>query len=266
MKKQFKLGVIGCGAMARTVLRGVVLSDFLSERKIAVSDVAEEKFADIKELGVKTFTDNRFVAENSEFLILAVKKDNLVAVLDEIKGATDKIISVVSGVTKNVIKNAFGLKVVKVARCVPNLPCSIGSGVIGIDMTDFNSNLDDTEFITNIFGCLGTILSIDESKIDWVQAMNNATPILTFRFIDSLIEAGTTLGLSENAAKLLAVQSVLGAAEMVGREEQTLDELIMEACKKDGAALNVIKKTEALDFSGTIKDVVNSYYSRYKEL
>ena len=267
MKKQFKLGVIGCGAMARTILRGVVLSDLLNEKKIAVSDVSEDKFESVKELGVKTFTDNRYVAENSEFLILAVKKEHINSVLTEISSvATDKIISVVSNVTKNVIKNAFGLKVVKVARCVPNFPCSIGSGIIGIDMFDFNHNLDDTEFITNVFSCMGTILSADESKLDAIQTLNSASPILTFRFIDALVDAGEALGLSRNSAKLLAVQSVFGAAEMVGREEQTLDELIVEVCKQDGAGLSVIKNTEKSDFDAKVKEAVDAYLAKYKEL
>ena len=42
MKKQFKLGVIGCGQNAISVLRGVVLSDFIREKKIIVSDKNEE--------------------------------------------------------------------------------------------------------------------------------------------------------------------------------------------------------------------------------
>ena len=42
MKKQFKIGVIGCNANAETVLRGVVLSDFIREKKIIVSDKNEE--------------------------------------------------------------------------------------------------------------------------------------------------------------------------------------------------------------------------------
>ncbi len=40
MKKHFKLGIIGCGAMAQTILKGVVLSDFLHEKKIIVSEFA----------------------------------------------------------------------------------------------------------------------------------------------------------------------------------------------------------------------------------
>ena len=73
MKKHFKLGIIGCGAMAQTILKGVVLSDFLHEKKIIVSDSSEDKLAEVDFLGVRTTSDNRVVAENSEFLLLAIE-------------------------------------------------------------------------------------------------------------------------------------------------------------------------------------------------
>ena len=36
MKKQFKLGVIGCSFFSNAVLRGVVFSDLIREKKIIV--------------------------------------------------------------------------------------------------------------------------------------------------------------------------------------------------------------------------------------
>ena len=167
MKKQFKLGVIGCGFMAQALLKGVILSDFLHEKKIIVSDVSENNLEKLGFLGVRTTTDNEFVAQNSEFVLFAVKPQNFEEVIRSLNGSKpEKIISIMAGIKKNAIKNSFGLSAVKVARCMPNLPCSIGSGVIGVDMSDFNNNIDDVEFISNVFNCIGTVLSIDESKMD----------------------------------------------------------------------------------------------------
>ena len=62
MKKQFKLGVIGCGFMASAILKGVADSEFLRAKKIIVSDTNEEKLNSINsELGVNVTNDNRFV-------------------------------------------------------------------------------------------------------------------------------------------------------------------------------------------------------------
>ena len=161
MKKQFKLGVIGCGLNSTAILRGVVLSDFIREKKIIVSDKDESKLDNIEYLGVKTTLDNRYVAQNSEYLILAVNEKNFKETIKELEGIRpEKVISVICGISKNEIKNSLGIGVIKVARAVMNLPCSIGSGTIGLDMVDYNKLTDDTEFITNIFDKLGTVVSL----------------------------------------------------------------------------------------------------------
>lgn len=267
MKKQFKLGIIGCGFMAQSILKGVILSDFLSERKIIVSDVSPENLQDVEFLGVRTSVDNEFVAKNSEFLLLAVKPQNFEEVVKSLNGfKPEKVISIMAGVKKNAIKNALGSNAAKVARCMPNLPCSIGSGVLGVDMTDYNSKLDDIEFISNIFNCLGTVLSTDESKLDAVTGISGSGPAYVFMFIDSLIDAGIKHGLTKNETKILAVQTLIGSAEMVERGEQSISELIMQVCSKGGATIEAVKVFEENNFRGIIAEAVSACVKRSKEL
>ncbi|MDE5942669.1 MAG: pyrroline-5-carboxylate reductase [Clostridia bacterium] len=265
MKKHFKLGVIGCGFKAHSILRGLVLSDFLSEKKIIVSDISEGELEKLNYLGVRTTTDNEYVAENCEFLVLAVNSANFEKVVQSFgKAVPEKIITVMSGVKKNAVKNAFGLHAVKVARGVINMPCYIGSGAIGLDMTDFKS-LDDIEFISKLFDNLGTIVCVDESKMDAVSALSGCGPAYTFSFIDSLIDAGVKQGLPKSEAKILAVQTVLGAAEMVQREEQSLPELLMQSCGKGSVAIEGIKTFEEKNFRGIVGAAVDACVKRLKE-
>ena len=76
MKKLYKLGVIGCGFMARAILKGVTASEFLREKKVVVSDVSEEALDKVIELGVKCTTNNKYLVENSEYVLFAVKPQN----------------------------------------------------------------------------------------------------------------------------------------------------------------------------------------------
>lgn len=267
MKKQFKLGIIGCGFMAQSILKGVILSDFLTERKIIVSDISHEKLSEVDFLGVQTTTDNVNVVQNSEFLLLAVKPQNFDDVVKSLHGVKpNKVISIMAGVKINKIKNALGASGVKVARCMPNLPCSIGSGALGVDMTDFNDNLDDLEFISNIFNCLGTVLSTDESKMDAITGISGSGPAYVFMFIDSLVDAGIKQGLSKDEAKILAVQTILGSAEMVERDEESIAELIKSVCSKGGTTIEGIKVLEEKSFRTIISDAVEACVNRSKEL
>ena len=80
MKKQFKLGVIGCNLIAQTIIKGAVLSDFLSKRKIVVSGASKEVSEAIDDLGVQTMDDDKFVFENSEYQLIAVDAEKLKAI------------------------------------------------------------------------------------------------------------------------------------------------------------------------------------------
>lgn len=268
MKKRYKLGVIGCGFMANAILKGVVLSDFMSARKIIVSDPDESKLDDVNsELGVEVTTDNRKVAEECEFLLFAVKPQSF----DEVaKGISDirveKVISIMAGLKRGYIKNALGVGLIKVARCMPNLPCSIGSGAMGVDMSDFNKNPDDTQFITMLFSCLGRVLSLSEDKLDAVTGISGSGPAYVFMFIDSLIDAGVKNGLTADEAMTLAVQTVIGSAEMVQNSEKSTSELIMSVCSKGGTTIEAVKTLEENNFRGTVGEAVDACVKRSQEL
>lgn len=263
MKKQFKLGVIGCSASAVSVLRGVVLSDFIREKRIIVSDKSEDKLDGLNYLGVKTTLDNKFVAQNSEYLLLAVSPKQFNEVAESIEGVRpEKVISVMDGLTKSEIKNALGVGLIKVARAVLNAPCSIGSGAIGIDMTDFNKSTDDTDFLSNVFNRLGTVVSLEESKLDAVAALSGNS-IYGLMLIDGLIDAGVKQGLTKNEAKILAVQSVLGTAELVQQGEKSVDELVLEE-SKGGSAIEAVKIFEDGGFRKLVSQAVEACAAKKK--
>lgn len=264
MKKHFKLGIFGCDDSAINIIRGVTLSGFLHEKKILVTDLAEDRFNEVLDLGVVATNEVKKVAENCEYLLFSGTEKSFRQLIEKIEGVNiDKVISVIPNLKKNTIKNAFGISEVKVARCSMNLPCTIGSGMIGIDMIDYNSCTDDTEFISNVFSSFGTILSIDESKLEGASSLNN--PTTTFLFIDSLVDSGIKCGLTKDEAKILAVQTILGAAEMVQRDEQSISELVIK-CSKSGSTLELIKSLENDNFSKVIEKAIVSCANRSKEL
>ena len=266
MKKQFKLGLIGSNLTARTIIKGAVLSDFLSQKKIIASGVRNEDISALEELGVQLVDDDRYVFENSEFQLLAVSAEELKSVSSNAKAVKQlKIITVADGLKKSEIKSAFGASSTKIARAVANLPCTIGSGSVGIDMSEYNSSFDDIEFISNLFDCIGTVLSVDESKFDAITGISVNGPAYVFMFIDGLIDAGVKQGLKRSEAKLLAVQTLLGSAEMAEREEYTLSELIMKACNNGGSALSGVKSLEKNRFREVIGEAVAESIKSLKE-
>ena len=62
------------------------------------------------------------------------------------------------------------------------------------------------------------------------------------------------------------MQTVLGSAEMVRREEEPLSDLIMSVCGKGGATLEAVKILEENNFRGAVAKAVESSVKRAKEL
>lgn len=265
MKKQYKLGFIGCGEHTTSIIRGVVLSEFLKEKKIIVSDESEDELDKLDYLGVHTAVDHKFVAENSEFLIINVKPAKFPSVVKALEGyCPEKIISLMDGVKKSSIKNALGIGLIKVARCAMNAPCSIGSGTIGLEYSDFVKSMDDTDFISNVFNTMGTVVDVSESKMDAINALAKDGCAFSYAFMDAMISAGMKAGLTKDEAKIAVVQTVLGSSELVSRDEQPLEELLMQSCN-GSSALEAIKIFENKNLRGIISEALSACIERISE-
>lgn len=266
MKKQYKLGVIGGGFMASAIIKGVTGSEFIRGKKIIVSDPSETAREKLEDLGVVVTAENREVAENCEFLLFAVKPQNFAGVAKELGGIpVEKAITIMAGVKKQKIRAALSGDA-KVARAMPNLPCSVGAGMTAVDISDFE-DADDCAFINGIFDSLGNVLICEEEKLNAVTGISGSGPAYVYMFIDGLVRAGIKQGLTEDEAKTLAVNTVAGGAEMVARsEDKTLAQLIDAVCSKGGTTIQAVESFRADDLYGTIDRAVAACVKRAQEL
>ncbi len=264
MKKQYKLGVIGGGFMAQAIIGGI---DFIKPKKIIVSDPSAAAREKLTYLGVNVTENNRDVADNCEYLLLAVKPQTFPAVAESLKGVpVEKVISIMAGVKKQVIRDAlFGQT--KVVRVMPNLPCSIGFGMTAIDLADFENDVDDCAFVQEIFNRIGNVLVVPDEKLNAVTGISGSGPAYVYLFIDGLIKAGIAQGLDEEEAKTLAVNTVVGGAEMVVHsEDKTIDEMVAAVCSKGGTTIQAVDSFKRDDLEGVIGRAVAACVKRAEEL
>lgn len=244
MEKKFKLGVIGGGFMATAIINGAIDSGFLTKNQLIVSDISEASLEKFASRGIATTTNNIELASSSEFILFAVKPQSINEVLSTIKDCDcNKFISIMAGVKKQRIKEVFASS--KVARCMPNTPCSISSGAIGLDVTDFD-DLNDKDFVVKLLSALAIVVLVDEDKLNAVTGVSGSSPAYFYLFLKGIIDSGIKQGLSEQDAKTLAVNTMIGAGKMVlNNPNKSLDDLINAVCSKGGTtieAINVFKE------------------------
>ena len=267
MKNGLKLGIIGGGFMAHAIVKGALASRCLTPESVIVSDVNEDNLEKFKKMGCHTTTDNKQPANDCEYLLLAVKPQNFPAVAEEIKGEqTEKIISIMAGTDKKKISSLLP-NAKQICRVMPNLPCSIGYGMVAADVSDFPLK-EDIDFFERLFGSLGSYITTEESKMHAVTGISGSGPAYVFLFLKALTEAGKKQGLSEEEAKVLAAETVLGGVNMYKHEQGTtdIDTLIQRVCSKGGTTERAMLSFEKDDFLGVVDRAVDACVRRSKEL
>lgn len=265
MKKKFKLGVIGAGFMSTAIVKGVIKAKVLDPKDIIVSDLSEIALEKMKENGVYVTTDNVQLANESEFVLFAVKPQSLDSVLEGLNGAQcKKFISIMAGVKKEKIKNAFSNSLV--ARCMPNTPCAIGSGAIGLDVYDYSVQAD-VDFVKNLLGVLGEVILVDEGKLNAVTGVSGSSPAYFYLFLKGVVEAGVKQGLTYEQAKTLATATMIGAGKMVqANPDKSLDELINAVCSKGGTTIEAVKTYNENELTLITEKAVDACVKRAFEL
>jgi pyrroline-5-carboxylate reductase len=101
-----------------------------------------------------------------------------------------------------------------IVRCMPNTPAMLQVGATGLFATSNVSNeqRDQAERILRAVGI--TLWVNEESDIDSVTAVSGSGPAYYFLMMEAMQAAAEKLGLPAETAKLLTLQTALGAARM----------------------------------------------------
>ena len=265
MEKTYRLGVIGGGFMAKAILHGAWKSEFLSPSDVAVGEPDDARALEFTHWGAFTCADNRYIAENCDYLLFAVKPQVFPQVAEELKGCRlPVVLSIMAGKTRSAISSALGGGV-KVARAMPNLPCSVGKGAIAIDTSALSER--ESAFAHALFASTGAVVETEERLLNAVTGVSGSGPAYVYLFLQALTSAGEEQGLSAEQAKMLALRTLTGGAEMVmANPERSLQELIDAVSSKGGTTVAALESFARDDFKGAVSRAVGAAVRRAAEL
>ena len=219
-----RLGFIGGGKLAGSVIRGLVRAKFCPPGEIMVSEPNETARRTLEsELGICGAADNREVAERTNIIVIGVKPAVVVPALGEIA-------SLVEG--KLVISLAAGTRIAsmeKVAqarfmRAMTNTPSAVCRAATALAKGGRSTDAD-VALARNIFGAIGVVVEVEEEQIDAVTALAGSGPAFVYTVIEALAQGGEKMGLAWNEALTLATQTVLGAAQLAAESNLSPEKL-----------------------------------------
>jgi pyrroline-5-carboxylate reductase len=153
-----------------------------------------------------------------------------------------------------------------VVRTMPNTPALLGAGVTGLFA---NAAVDDAgrARAEALMACAGeTVWVDDESLMDAVTAVSGSGPAYVFLLAEAMQAAGEAEGLPEDAARLLAAQTILGAARMLTEGSEPAAELRRRVTSPGGTTQAAIETFEAGGLRDLVAKAVHAARRRGREL
>lgn len=212
-----KLAVLGVGKLGETLITGLLNTNSI-DRSQVIGTVRHEAsiYRVQKKLDIDISLDNQAAAKHADIVLLAVKPQNMDAILKEIDPyltGEKLLISVAASVTTSFVEERLSLPL-PVVRAMPNTPAVVSAGMTGL-CGGAHAEQVHLDMAQSIFNCFGKTVFVDETLMDGVTALSASGPAYVYVVIESLAEAGVKLGIPRDIATLLASQTLFGAAKMV---------------------------------------------------
>jgi pyrroline-5-carboxylate reductase len=260
-----KIGFIGAGNMGGALAKAAAAGG----AKVLLADRDSDKAAALAaELGGKVCSNGE-VVRKADYVFLAVKPQQYADVLGELtadfaaREGDFTVVSMAAGITTGRVRALIGGDC-PVVRIMPNLPVSVGEGMVlyctaGVD----DGALDK---LLQVMSCSGRWEPIDEQLIDAGSALSGCGPAFVYLFIDALKKGGVACGLSDEQAAVFAAQTVMGAAKLTIESGREPADLCRAVCSPAGSTIEGVNVLNGCSFADDVAAAIAASYKRTVEL
>lgn len=274
-----RLGIIGCGNMGGAFARGIKYHEALNAAfSLIAYDPNERAILSMRELGAGLAHSPAELAAQAEIIMLAVKPQYVPGVLADIapvlaesartsEGGSKVLLSIAAGVPLQKLREAVGATC-PVVRVMPNILVEAGHGLFALCFDRGGASIGEGHKVAvrGLLAGLGHVVEMEENKINAFTALAGSGPAYVYYFMDSLAEAGVSIGLTREQSCLLAQTLLKGSAilaEGTGAHPAVLREQVSSPGGTTIAGLNHLDRNAV---RGHIIDAVAAAFQRALEM
>ncbi len=263
-----KIGFIGAGNMGGALARAAAKA--VDPKDIYLADnMAQKAQALADELGCNTCTTEQ-AAQTCDFIFLGVKPQVMSIMLSQIAPVLSArkdsftLVSMAAGVCMADIRRMAGGDY-PVIRIMPNIPVSVGGGMILFDTTE-NVTEETKQAFLNVMAHAGVLDQLAEKLIDAGSALSGCGPAFVALFAEALADGAVSCGLSRTQAMTYAAQTLKGTADMLLQTGMHPGELKDAVCSPGGSTIAGVNALEQNGLRAATAEAVVSAYHRTLEL
>ena len=263
------IGFIGCGNMAKPIIRNVKEKNVFDKQNIYVYDINKEMLSDFcKKTEINAAESEKAICRECDVVVLCTKPQVFAALLPEIaedmKQNNPLVVSIAAGKDTESIASLLGYNA-RVARIFPNLNAEVGEAASAYTG---NSLVSETELalVGRICSSYGEARHLPEELFPVFGVLGGCVPAYAFMFIGALAKAAEANGLDSETARDVAVQAVLGSARLLKECGGDTDEWISKVCSPGGTTIQGINSLREDCLEKVVSKAFGKSLARDKEL
>lgn len=267
--RQQRIAFIGGGNMATSLIAGLVADGYPPANLIVSEPEASRLGALVERFAISPSPDNRAAAAAAEILVLCVKPQIARGVCEEIAAAVRErrplVISIMAGIGLGLLGRWLG-EGLALVRAMPNTPAMLQAGATGLyaNAAAAPAQRNQAESILRAVGLTRWVE--DEGDLDTVTALSGSGPAYFFLLMELMEQAAIELGLEAETARLLTIQTALGAARMAVESSEAPERLRERVTSPGGTTERALATLEAGGLRGLVGEALRSARDRSVEL
>ena len=263
-----RICVLGAGKAGEALVAGLLSSGWAKPADIVATARHEERIDELsKRYGIEGTLDNVAAVKGAEVVVIAVKPQDIEALLGDVGGvleASQTVLSIAAAIPTELIERHVG-DGVPVVRAMPNAPVTVHEGMAGVT-GGAHATEAHVALAEEVLGSVGRSVRVDEAHMDAVTAVSGSGPAYFALLAESMIEAGILLGLSREVSTDLVVQTMLGTAKLLRDEKMHPVELREMVTSPGGTTISAIRELEQAGVRAAFLNAIQAAMKRSREL
>lgn len=239
-----KIAVLGAGKIGEALLSGLIAAGRDPADLMFTERYPEREKELTARYGV-VGVDVAGAAAAADILVIAVKPQDIDALLDELDGVLKPgtlVVSLCAGLPTSLFERRLPAGT-PVVRVMPNTPMLIGEAMSAVSAGQ-HASPGDIAAVEELLGSVGKVVRVPESQQDAVTALSGSGPAYFFFLVEAMIDAGILLGLPRAVAAELIIQSAVGSAKMLASADEHPVLLREAVTSPAGTTINAIRELE----------------------